>query len=76
MRKDEDYVVNQPQMDHLVDVVEFFLNTTEDCTGSVGYIPTQCCRLNVMEESTSFEVQNDDDDNELMAVIMGGNNGN
>jgi len=35
LRKDEDYVVNQPQMDHLVDVVEFFLNTTEDCTGSV-----------------------------------------
>ena len=35
LRRDEDYVVNQPQMTRLVDVVEFFLNAAEECNGKV-----------------------------------------
>lgn len=35
MRKDEDYVINQPQMTHLVDVIEFFLDAAKECDGKV-----------------------------------------
>lgn len=35
LRKDSDYVVNQPQMDKLVDVLEFFLDTAKRLNGNV-----------------------------------------
>lgn len=35
LRKDEDYVVYQPQMNKLIEVLEFFLNTAKECSGEV-----------------------------------------
>lgn len=34
-RKDEDYIVNQPQMNKLIDVLEFFMDMAQKCHGSV-----------------------------------------
>ncbi len=35
LRKDEDYVINQPQMDKLVDIVKFFMTMTEKLSGKL-----------------------------------------
>lgn len=35
LRKDEDYIVNQPQMDKLVAVLDFFLDTAKKLDGKV-----------------------------------------
>ena len=41
LRKDEDYVVNQSQMDKLVEVLEFFLDSAKRLDGSVEPIALQ-----------------------------------
>lgn len=41
LRKDEDYVVNQPQMDKLVEVLEFFLDAAKRLDGSVEPVVLQ-----------------------------------
>ncbi len=41
LRKDEDYVVNQPQMDKLVEVLDFFLDAAERLDGSVEPVALQ-----------------------------------
>ena len=38
LRKDEDYVINQPQMDKLVKVLEFFIDESKRLDGTV--LPT------------------------------------
>ena len=35
LRKDRDFVVNQPQMDKLIDVLSFFIDTAKELNGSV-----------------------------------------
>lgn len=35
LRKDEDYVVNQPQMDKLIKLLEFFLDSAKESEGKV-----------------------------------------
>lgn len=35
LRKDDDYVVNQPQMDHLMKIVEFFIDAANEQGGKV-----------------------------------------
>ncbi len=35
LRENDDYVINQPQMDKLVEVVDFFLDTARECNGEV-----------------------------------------
>lgn len=35
LRKDDDYVINQPQMDKLIEVLNFFLDTAKECNGEV-----------------------------------------
>lgn len=35
LRDDDDYVINQPQMDKLVDVLDFFLDAAKKCEGTV-----------------------------------------
>lgn len=35
LRDDDDFVVNQPQMDKLIEVLNFFLDATQTCTGKV-----------------------------------------
>jgi len=35
LREDDNYVINQPQMDKLVEVLNFFLDTAKKCNGKV-----------------------------------------
>lgn len=35
LRRDEDYVVNQPQMDKLIKLLEFFLDSAKELKGNV-----------------------------------------
>lgn len=35
LRNDDDYAINQPQMDKLIDVVDFFLDTANKSNGKV-----------------------------------------
>lgn len=35
LRDDDDYVINQPQMDKLIEVLNFFLDTAQKCNGKV-----------------------------------------
>lgn len=35
LRRDDDYVINQPQMDKLIEVLNFFLDTAKECNGKV-----------------------------------------
>lgn len=38
IRKDSDYVVNQPQMDKLVDILTFFMDAAKDLDGNVDQV--------------------------------------
>lgn len=35
LRNDDNYVINQPQMDKLIEVLNFFLDTAQKCNGQV-----------------------------------------
>lgn len=35
LRNDDDYAINQSQMDKLIEVLNFFLDATQKCTGKV-----------------------------------------
>ncbi len=35
LRDDEDYAINQPQMDKLIEVLEFFMNAAQNSNGKV-----------------------------------------
>lgn len=35
LRSDDNYVINQPQMDKLIEVLNFFLDATRKCTGKI-----------------------------------------
>lgn len=35
LREDDNYVINQPQMDKLIEVLDFFLDTAKKCSGEV-----------------------------------------
>lgn len=36
LRDDDDYIINQPRMDKLIEVLNFFLDVAEKCNGKVA----------------------------------------